>query len=300
MTLEAVREKALQLRDQLLNNTSDHIDRLRLEKFRASNCWLESFKKRFYIKQKTISGTEDLLCPALVNEARCKIQEEVRNYFPENIFNADETALFYNQLPTRTLVVGNNPVKEQKTSKERITIIFCCSATGEKLQPLVVGKYERPRALKDIDISLLRCKYKWNQNAWITRILFQEWAEQLNDIMKRVNRNICLLLDNFSGHKYLPKYSNVKICYFSPGMTSLLQPLDCGIIRSFKATYRRKLVAFELEQPNKTASNKFNIKSAIDYVAAAWEEVSSEVIRNCWSHANVTNPLSTLLSVACI
>ncbi|OAD80094.1 hypothetical protein PHYBLDRAFT_59137 [Phycomyces blakesleeanus NRRL 1555(-)] len=53
-------------------------------------------------------------------------------------------------------------------------------------------------------------------------------------------RKVLLTLNNFSGHivDYTP--TNVELLFLSPNTTSHLQPLDGGIIRAFKAYFKRK------------------------------------------------------------
>ena len=49
----------------------------------------------------------------------------------------------------------------KKTSKERITLMFCCNYLGNKLTPLVVAKHEKPRDFKKINYKhdLLQVDY---------------------------------------------------------------------------------------------------------------------------------------------
>jgi hypothetical protein len=61
--------------------------------------------------------------------------------------------------------------------------------------------------------------------------------------MKFKNRKVILILDNAGGHNLsVHEYSNVKLVYLAPNMTSQLQPCDAGIIKSFKAQYKKILV----------------------------------------------------------
>jgi hypothetical protein len=61
-----------------------------------------------------------------------------------------------------------------------------------------------------------------------------------NAKMKKENRN-GILLDNATCH---PKVtlSNVKIAWFPANATSALQPMDMGVIYTFKSHYRRFLI----------------------------------------------------------
>ena len=69
----------------------------------------------------------------------------------------------------------------------------------------------------------------------------KDWmvAEILDDIATRLNRKMKEEdhLDNAGSHIPLQfkSYSNVKFHYLPPNMTSVLQPLDGGIINQIKA-----------------------------------------------------------------
>jgi hypothetical protein len=70
-------------------------------------------------------------------------------------------------------------------------------------------------------------------------------------------------------------------------MTSFVQPLDAGVIRCFKAHYRRSfcLRALELDKAGETDVYKINLLEVMMMAKKAWDEVSAETIRNCWRHA---------------
>lgn len=50
-----------------------------------------------------------------------------------------------------------------------------------------------------------------------------------------------MLIDNCSAHKPLPSLSNLTVEYLPANTTSILQPLDQGIVQSFKVHYRREM-----------------------------------------------------------
>ena len=53
-----------------------------------------------------------------------------------DVFNADETALFFRTLPNRSLVEKSKKLIGSKLFKERITVLLATSVTGEKLESL--------------------------------------------------------------------------------------------------------------------------------------------------------------------
>jgi len=69
------------------------------------------------------------------------LQDLLKDYEPHNVFNADETALFYKCLPDRTMTFKNEKCHGGKHSKERVTILLATNMSGtEKLKPLIIGK----------------------------------------------------------------------------------------------------------------------------------------------------------------
>ena len=142
------------------------------------------------------------------------VPDIIQGYVLENVFNADETGLFYRALPKTSMVQKNDTRKGLKTAKERITVLLACSATGEKLKPLVIGRSETPRYLKNMDKKSLPVLYRWNRKSWMTITIFEEWLRQINNKMKLQGRHILLLLDNCGAHPHLPTL-NSQISSFS-------------------------------------------------------------------------------------
>jgi hypothetical protein len=86
--------------------------------------------------------------------------------------------------------------KGGKVAKERLRIMFCCSATGEKLKPLVIGNATRPRAFQQNIVAPdnLPMTWKHNKKAWMTTAVFEDWLNQLNETMKKKRRKILLTI----------------------------------------------------------------------------------------------------------
>lgn len=175
-----------------------------------------------------------------------KLAELVAQYDLKDVFNADETGLFYRvkfskifyhlsiyltyvkfyrhclkkSLHTRMIHVA-----VEKKEKERVTVLFCCSATGEKLGPLMIAKAEQPRAFGRMTHSELPVDYAWNWKAWMTIPIWTIWLQNLNDEMVRNNRKILLFVDNCTSHVELD-ISNNRIKFLPANTTSRLQPLS--------------------------------------------------------------------------
>ncbi len=63
---------------------------------------------------------------------------------PNDIYNFDETALFYRLKPNKTL--ASCRIAGSKESKDRLTIGVCFNSTGtDKCKLVMIGKHEKPR-----------------------------------------------------------------------------------------------------------------------------------------------------------
>jgi hypothetical protein len=82
--------------------------------------------------------------------------------------------------------------------------------------------------------------YHHNSNAWMTKVLFFSFLRSFDRFMMAQNRKVLLLLDNFSGHMVDYTPTNVELLFLPPNTTSVLQPLDGGIICAFKAYFKKK------------------------------------------------------------
>lgn len=256
--------------------------------FKASDGWLESFKKRNNLRHVRLHGEANSAPLSILPEERDRLQQIIGEYDLENVYNADETSLFYKMPPNTTLATEKTP--GTKRDKTRITILFGCNATGsDKLKPLVIGKAARPQCFRQLNMNRLPITYRHNPKAWMRGDIFSEWLDSLNREMRQRNKKILLLVDNAGPHgKTPPDLSNITIKYLPPNTTSHLQPLDAGIIAAFKAHYRKFLLFHLISQyDGNIPESKVTLKEAIYFLHDAWEEVTATTIQNCWHHTGI-------------
>ena len=72
----------------------------------------------------------------------------LEGYDARNIFNADETGLFYKGSPKGTLTDQGNKAVGGKDSKERLTFLLICNMEGSEKHAVVIGKSNRPRCFR--------------------------------------------------------------------------------------------------------------------------------------------------------
>lgn len=91
-------------------------------------------------------------------------------YQPNDIYNMDETGLFWRRMPNSGLSSKGSP--EYKKDKTRLTLAVTTNATGSDRMPLwLIGTAKTPRALRKLNISSIGCVWRWNKNAWMRATL---------------------------------------------------------------------------------------------------------------------------------
>ena len=234
--------------------------------FKASNGWLERFKGRHNISSAVTSGEKGCVDGIVVDDWKERLPDLISGYKPDDIYNMDETGLFYRALPDRTLAIKGQECIGGKKAKDRITLALCVSMTGEFERPLVIGRAAKPRCFKHLCLDKLPVTWKFNKKAWMTTELFNEWIGNFNKKMSAQNRKVLLMLDNAPSH---PKkdLSNVKCLFLPANTTSVLQPLDQGIIQNVKMHYKRKLLNCALAKIE-TASSVVEVQKSVNVLDA--------------------------------
>ncbi|CAB5351849.1 unnamed protein product [Rhizophagus irregularis] len=137
--------------------------------------------------------------------------------------------------------------------------------------------------------------YHNNAKAWMITSLFQEWIQEFDHqvVLKHQGQHVLLFLDNCSSHKLdglTLRYTDV---HFLPSnTTSKIQPIDAGVIMSFKRHYRHshvRLLLRYVEAGNRAEDLRMDILQTIRFIiqAWAWGEINPEVVRNCWWHTKI-------------
>ena len=244
----------------------------------------------------SVQGESASVSGDIVREYQEKFKELLKEYEAKNIFNLDETALFYKLLPNRTLC-NQAKARGVKSSKERVSVVFCVSYTGEKLPPMIIGKAAMPRSLRGVDLNKVGVKYTNTFKSWMTSSLFQEYLRELNKQMREQKRNILLLVDNAPSHIMDEELTNVKIKFLPKDTTSVLQPLDQGIIRSFKAHYKKSLINYLITMGNSSPETMkgINLGLVVNWVSDAWKLVTEETITNCFRKTGLFDEEAELL-----
>ncbi|XP_026471616.1 tigger transposable element-derived protein 4-like [Ctenocephalides felis] len=257
--------------------------------FNCTASWISRFKVRHNIVAgkivgESLSGDENSTTNWLTS-----VWPNLRKQFSDDdIFNADETGLFYKLMPERTLKFKGENCSGGKLSKDRITLMVAANMSGtEKKKLLIIGKSQKPRCFKSI--KSLPVDYANNRKAWMTSEIFEKWIRDWDRDLVKKNRKILLLVDNCPAHPNIADLNSITLAFFPPNTTSILQPMDQGIIRSLKTNFRKNLVLKMIlcVDDNEDLSSKITVLDAILMVNDAWNKLQQNTIHNCFRHSGL-------------
>lgn len=270
----------------------DYAKELQKPDFKASNGWLSRFKSRHNIGCATLSGERASVNPDTVASWKERLPDIIKNFAPRDVYNMDETGLFFRALPDKSLTVRGTDCAGGKKSKDRLTVAVCVNAVGEFETPLVIGHAQKPRCFKNLDINRLPVKWVANKKAWMTGFLFKEWITAFNRRMRAGRRHVLLLLDNAPSHPQDLELSNTTVKFLPANTTSVLQPLDLGIIKNIKCHYRTRLLRAVLSKVETASSaaevaKSVNCLDACHWIRDAVRDVKPLTVQRCFGKAGV-------------
>ena len=228
----AARAQSVPISGEVLKAKAEELA-LQLDSTEPWNCsdgWLSRWKNRHNITYKTVSGENAAVDQEICDDWKKTILEPLLDrYNPNDIFNADETGLFWRLLPDKTHAVRGETCSGGKKSKERITLLVCANMSGtEKLPLLTIGKAKAPRCFKGVQ-HLPTC-YEANNSAWMTSEFFEKWLRKWDRELLRQGRKIALIVDNCPAHPHVGALQSVELLFLPPNTTSEIQP-QCQSIR---------------------------------------------------------------------
>jgi hypothetical protein len=157
-----------------------------------------------------------------------KIIEE-NNYDDRQIFNVDETGLYWEKMPSRTFSAKNEESQPgYKVSKDRLTLLLGGNAEGDfKLKPMLIYRSLNPRALRGCNKASLHVI--WRQiKSGVTQALFEDWfksyfcpAAENYSKQNNLTSKALLVLHNAPGHPTALNdlCENVKVVFLPPNTT---------------------------------------------------------------------------------
>lgn len=115
--------------------------------------------------------------------------------------------------------------------------------------------------------------------------ILNAWLLQFDWEMIKQKSKVLLFSDSCSSHMKPPQLEAVQVAYFPPNATTVLQPIDQGVVHSGKAAYRTRLVEHLLFDMQNDWELKIDVIFPVEVLASFWQQVKGEVIKNCFRKA---------------
>lgn len=133
----------------------------------------------------------------------------------------------------------------------------------------------------------------------MTGTFFETYLRRFNSYISRTkHQKVLLLIDNAPSHVLshldLPY---VEVLPLPPNTTSKLQPLDAGMISSFKRHYRCRQLQHTVDQCDKGSKHPYKVEQliAMRWIKSAWNAIEPSVFVNCWKYTTLLQTSGPLI-----
>jgi hypothetical protein len=175
---------------------------------------------------------------------------------------------------------------------KRCTVALTVTASGEMITPMVIYKGTRYGriATRELLDQTQEIKYAMQPKAWFDEATMLDWVD---DVLKPyvatapVGIIPILFLDSFKVH-LLGSVADaiqglgVELEIIPPGCTGLVQPIDVGINKPFKANMRKIYTEWLLEQDADAAIPSASCLNVLAWILESVKGIKKETIVNSW------------------
>ena len=269
--------------------------------------WVHRFVSRNNLKSVKFHGeAASVDLRSVEKDCEERVRPILDEYRPHNIYNMDETGLYFRSFPTRGYILGEESCRRARgtknlKAKNRVTILVCANATGTDKVPLaIIGKSKSPVCFRGTGNGSPLPYYSQN-NSWATRGVILRWLREVfvPHVKKQTSEPVLLFWDNCSAHEVEFKDSQVTVIFLAANSTSTHQPMDIGVIVAIKTKYKMILVQRLVETMGDselralgsslrkgTAGLAFgflpHLRDVAEILKDIWNAVSAETIVNCF------------------
>ncbi|RLN93264.1 hypothetical protein BBJ28_00026719 [Nothophytophthora sp. Chile5] len=249
---------------------------------------------------------------------RNKVLDLMREHKVDRVFNADQTAVFFEYLPKHTVSDRGTKtvwVRCGGKDKERVTVMLLGDSLGNKFTPFIIAKSRPPKDETKAEanrqerqgfgvhvwkeVTALQARHDaviyGNQRGWWNGALSVAFLHHHFGGRPRDSSPVLLLWDDFSAHwteevSACARDLNVVLVPVPPGCTSVCQPADISWNRPLKLRLRTQWIEnlqTQLSQPREH-SEKFKLqpptrKGVVEWAVSAWAALSQATIMSGFS-----------------
>lgn len=231
-------------------NLEDHIYLNQLQHFRISNGWLGKFKARFNLVSRRVNTTRSLpvgfefICRQFLEDTQQLIHSE--SISPAQIVNFDQVPRYFELEKQSTITVKGTKrvnLKKASSSHKRFTFTPAISGDGNFVALHVLFSKLKKNPAVNVNCCVdVNSTGMWNQD------ILQKFIDF--DILPKIRSNnepVLIILDSYPAHiaflkKHKDKYEteNVFFAIIPKNLTSILQPLDVSLNKSFQDFFEDK------------------------------------------------------------
>lgn len=253
--------------------------------FKPSAGWLGRWKDRNGVTLKRFKDKDGAPSATKVGNhwRRYMFTKATKDYSLQNVWVVEETVLVYNALPEHL----NNGAAN---GSDRISIILACNLAGtERKPPVIVGNTQ---SLNSTSLPVL---FHYHPDSIVTVDLFSSWLKEWDRELHTKRKKIVVLMSKTPHHPENPHVFNINVTFFPPDTSTVLQPLQMGIINIFKSLYRYQQLKYLMARAQASekiglGSSAFNqnvvsghsltvsLLDVVFMVYKAWKHVSPETI----------------------
>lgn len=311
LTQAALAERALLVREHLLQAELPSPEKNRIQTFVASKGWVDNFVLRHSLRSISLVEAHGNAIAESVTRRMAVLWQKLRAYDIECVFNVNETALFFKLLPRHSYFYEYKSKKSVRgrnsmSAKDMITAYVCSNAYGHKLPMAIIGKPKNPRCFR---IAKSPVPYINQKNSCSDAVTYRQWFYNVfvPFVRRFTSKPVALLMNSCGPHgaDLIDPKSQIAVFTLPPNCTAIRQPMDMGIIATWKAQYRKMMLrAFvedvesrQLRRDNNDLlrngmkgmgeGNDPHLLDVASWVRAGWDEVTTQEIAICWVKSKV-------------
>jgi len=150
------------------------------ESFNCGDSWLTSFKSEHGFRWRKQHGESNSVSAGNAQEVRVQARAALEEYGFEDadIFNMDETALFWRKFPSGS-VTSTKQLAGAKEATNRMTLVLCANSNGRMRFPLLImamaEQHQNWRRKPRFHPEQLGLVWRKQSKGWMDSTIFAEW-----------------------------------------------------------------------------------------------------------------------------